>query len=358
MLADNGLQISAVGEVTKWRESPSAVVSRLYVTKSIAFLVMMPVLAAIGVAVHLSWLGWTVGILTMIRLVMQSYSQLQLAILKTLDRMQIIGALQAIHFTVLSLGIAWIYFAHRRFEWLLGWFIVGQCLEFLLSLSVLMRIGVGAVRVRLRECMALLKRSTPVGFSYALASVILRTDIIVLSMIAPLQVVGHFAAAQVVITAVYVVSWLFGTVVLPEMTRRVHEGVAIEAYVRRWTLRIVASVLPASVLSALLVPRIMLLLYGSAYAETGSVAAIMLLGCTPIFLNALNFNRAVALNAKRIYLRVYVSVAILTVILDFVSGQLWGANGIAVAVVLREAVMLTMFKLASGDAPRVAAQGA
>lgn len=358
MTADNGLQISAVTEVTRGCDNLSAAVSRLYVAKTLLFVFMAAILLGIGFCAQLSTFAWIVSILTVIRFLLQSYSQLQFSVIKALGRAHVIGIIQAMHFTLLMSGITWAYLAHRSFYLVLTWFIVGQSLEIVLSASVLFRHGIRPVRVRLWDCLALLRRSTAVGVSYALATVILRTDVIVLSMIASISVVGNFAAAQVVITVVYVVSWLFGSVVLPELTRRRHAGLDIEAYVSRGTFWLLVSTVPTTLLIALVTPWLLGALYGPSYASTGPLAAVMLLAAPFILLNALNFNRAIALESRSLYVGTYVWTAVLAVVLDLAFGLTLGTLGVAIAVVLREAAMLAIFRIGALRSADIAAQRA
>jgi hypothetical protein len=72
--------------------------------------------------------AWTLGVLVTVRTVVQSYCQVHLAILKSLDRTAAIGPIQAIHFAALLVGIATTCRYACSFNALLGWLIGGQLL--------------------------------------------------------------------------------------------------------------------------------------------------------------------------------------------------------------------------------------
>jgi len=224
-------------------------------------------------------------------------------------------------------------------------FIAGQTLEFILELAVLWRAGLRPARVSLRECYALLRGFTGVGMTFNIANGILRLDVIILSLIASAVAVGSFAAAQTAIIIIYAISWLFGSVLLPEMTRLVHDHGALGTYVRHWARLIAVSVIPCTVVGVLAGPFVLRALFGPSFAASGRLLSIVLLAAPFILWNSLYVNHAFALNRPRTYLGMYIFTLILTVALDFGLGYSWAATGVAVAVVVREAVMTCGFRV-------------
>lgn len=345
MITDNGLQVAAVKKIGGSTERLSEVGCDLYATKTVLVLPMLALMAGIAALTHLSPLAWMISCLTLIRVVGQSYCQLQIAMLKALDRMTVIGPIQGAHFTFLCAAMLYIYLRTSGIMPVLVIFIAGQTIEFLLELAVLWRSGLRPARVSLKACLALLRGFTSVGMTFNVANGILRLDVIVLSLIATTAVVGEFAAAQTAILVVYPVSWLFGTVLLPEMNRLSANRLSLSRYVRRWALLIAKVGIPCTLIGVFAGPVMLRWLFGSSYAASGRLMSIVLLATPFILWNSLYVNQAFALNRPRVYLGFYLATLVIAAGLDFSLGYAWAAMGIAIAVVTREVMMTTAFLL-------------
>ena len=344
LAADNGLQIATVREVTGRIDQVNRVVTSLYAVKTLLLIPAILVLAVIFRLRDINTFAWVIAAFVVGRTVLQSYGQLQMAILKSLDRMLPIGIIQAVHSAILLLCIGVVFYLQLPLPVLLLALVSGQTIELILSLIFIRRAEVGASRISFAECRGLLKRSTPVGLAYGMASLILRMDVIVLSSLAVAEVVGHFAGAHMILTFAYVVAWLFGSVLLPDMVRLSTSLERFQQYVNRWSTITFVATIPFACMFLVGAPTLMPILYGRDFIDTGKYLAILGLAIPFILNNALYFHRAIALSATSAFLGTYAATAVVALILSLTLGSSFGATGIAAAIVIREVVMFAIFR--------------
>src|ERR1700739_599184 len=167
-----------------------------------------------------------------------------MAILKSLSKANVIGVIQALHSLFLLTGIwitllrGWTVFA------LLAWFTAGQFFEFAAAMLVLNRTGLRPSLPAEIDFWSAMRKSTPYGITYGLATLIVRSDTVFLSMLVPLSVLGAFSAANSILVVVYVAAWLLGSVLLPEMVRLSVTAEGLRIYVRKWAWLIGFTAIP------------------------------------------------------------------------------------------------------------------
>ena len=358
MLADNGLQIAAIREISSTPEAIAPIASRLFISKTLLFFPMLLVLAVIGRVAHLSSMQWSIAAIIALRGILQSYCQLQVAILKAVDSMRAIGFIQGTH-SVLLLVLLWRgYVSGHTIYFLLWVLVIGQTLELVLEAGWLWSWGLRPIAVRWHDCWHLLRGSTSVGITLTIANAVLRLDVIILSLIAGAAAAGIFAAAQTVIMIVYVVGWLLGSVLLADMTRLNGSKRDLKHFLQRWTLIISSTLVPLALLGIFLGPPVIRALFGPKFTPTGTLLAIMLPAVPFIVLNSLHLHRAFATHSARTHLNLYLGAAILTVLLDCSLALAFGATGLAVAVVLREVIIFIAFHLIHSKPQLPMAEGA
>jgi O-antigen/teichoic acid export membrane protein len=344
-VADNGMQVSTMTQMSRQPHDRSAVWSRVLLAKTVLTVPLLGLLTMAGLLMQLSAGLWCLAALVTARVVAQSYCQTNLAVLKSLGRMPAIGIVQALHSVLLAAGVAVVYRSQPPLVVLLGVLLAGQLFELSASGALLWRTRLRLVRVRLVEALGMLRRSTPIGFSYGLASLILRLDVIVLAGLVTAGALGQFAAAHVLIALTYVIAWLFGSVLLPELLRLADDAESLERQVRLWSMGIVLAGIPAAVLGGWLAPRMVPRLYGAEYADAGALAAVMLLAVPLILLNSVQFTRAVALGCASLCVRTYAATALIALLLNMTLGYAYGGLGVALGITLREAAMFGLFRL-------------
>lgn len=344
MIAENGLQISSITEIKRTSGDIHGLVCQLCTLRIFLFAIMSTVLALIGWFSQWPKEVWIIGTLITVRVLLYSYSQLQFAVLKSIDRMRVIGPIQTLNFFILILGIAATYYYSWNVQVLLWTFIIAQVTEIILSFRVLWRWGLRPARFVMQDWWNLLKRSTPIGMTYVMAGIMMRTDIIVLSASASRSDVGHFAAAHMGVVLFYSLSWLFGSVLLTDFTRLVSKPADFDGYANRWTNLLLSVGGVGALALYFAAPPAVLFLYGEDFAITARLASIMILALPLILINAVYLSRAIALGAKRVYLGTYFGTAVIAITLDVLMARTYGGIGIAFAIVARELLMFLIFR--------------
>jgi len=343
MFADNGLQTAAITQMRSVDSPRNRTLGQLMVGKTALLSIAVLLLVSIPAISQRDARYWTIGTWVLLRTVLQSYSQMQMSVLKAISLANWIAVIQGLHSCVLLFGI-WLCFQNG---WgvvaLLAWFAAGQTFELLFGSAVLFRHGVWPAWPKHFALLATVKLATPYGIVYGLANLIVRLDTIVLAGLVLPGELGAFSAANAVFVVIYVCAWLFGSVLLPEMVCLSRQPEQLLRYTNRWAGRTSIVTVPCVILFSLLAPRLIAAIYGSTFSSSGILASVMSLAVPLIFLNSIYTTQAIAANDQAIYLTVYGGGVVATLVLDLLLGRMFGALGIATAIVLREAGMLLAF---------------
>jgi O-antigen/teichoic acid export membrane protein len=282
------------------------------------------------------------GILTL-RAFLYSYCRLNTGLLKALDKTSQIARIQSAHFLLLCCAIVYVFFSEKNLAYLLLCLLTAQGAEFLMSLRLLRQLGARFVRVTARRCWELARRSTPIGATYTLSTVMLRGDVLILSLLASGAGVGAFVAADTGLVMIYVIAWLFSGVLLVDLASFASSPAEFDARFRKCIAAILALCIPAAAVALLLAPSAVRLLFGSKFGAAGLPAAIMCVAIPFVFLNAAFLSRAVARQSASTCLTVYGAGAGLSLILNLLLGWRYEGTGIAVSIVLREMAITFAF---------------
>jgi O-antigen/teichoic acid export membrane protein len=356
MFSENGLQTTALLELSGEASGRGEIAGKLYLCKTVLTLVTLLILAGIGLGLKVSPFVWMVAFWVTLRTVLQSYSQLHMSFLKARSKADAIGPIQLAHALLLLIGILLTYKQGWGLFFLLAWFTAGQLCELALTGFAAWRTGIRPAWPSANFFWPTIRRSMPLGIGNGLANAIIRLDTIVLAALVTSSELGSFSAANTLLAVFYVACWLFGSVLLPEMVRLSNAPEALRTYTRKWAFWIVLTMTPCVLLAFWAAPKVMVLLYGPAFARSGALASTMALACPLILLNSLYANLAIATNSKAIYLGIFAATAAVTLALDFVFGRAFGSMGISFAIVIREAGMLAGFCLLMSRSPSPAAQ--
>ena len=352
VFAENGLQFSAITEIGSARSQAPRVVGELYLSRAVLSAFSILFLFALALYGNFPRIYWVIGGLITLRSLIHSYSELQIAILKSLFRMHFIGILQTLHAGLLFLGIAIAYFQRWSVTALLEILVAGQTLELLFLSGAVYWARLRPSWPALSSCFALMRRSVLLGLGYALANFIVRVDVLVLSLVVPLPEVGQFSAADNLLVIAYLAAWLFGSVLLPEMVHLSDSAERLEQFVNGWVRLTSKIVVPAALLFFLITPRAITALYGSDFAHAGVLASWMVLTCPFIVFNSLSLHHAIATGAKRAYLRIMFVMALFAVVLNYFLAHHFGAAGVAAAILIRESLLSVVLWLRHSPASR------
>jgi len=347
MFSDSGLQTAAITQITPSGSNRNQIVGQFTISKSILL-----ALAAVLLLVIAVWSGQTsffltIGFWVTLRALLQSFSQLQMSVLKSVSLAKWIGIIQLIHGAFLLIGIALAFRTTWSFVALLVWMTACQLLEVFLGALVLSRSGIWPAWPRQLDFLSLVRMASPFGIAYGLANLIVRSDTIVLSTLAPLEELGAFSAVNAILLIVYVCGWLFSSVLLPGMTRASARPETLKAYANQWARLLLFFTVPCAVLVSLVAPRAVVLLYGSAFGSSGLFGSVMALACPLILMNSVYTTLTIAAGQRGVLVGIFCAGAVATVALDFLLGRAFGALGVCIAIVIREAGMLLGFLLAA-----------
>ncbi|MGB2667035.1 MAG: oligosaccharide flippase family protein [Candidatus Acidiferrum sp.] len=345
MFADNGLQTAAITQISSLNAYRNQIIGRLTASKSILLAMATILLAVVAGLTKQEALFLAIGFWVTVRAILQSYSQLQMAVLKSVSKANWIGIIQCLHSAILVAGI-WLAMKDGwAISSLLCWLASCQLLELLLGTAVLYRNGIWPSRPVRLNFFATVKMAAPFGIACGLANLIIRADTIVLSTLVPLAELGAFSAANTILLIVYVCAWLFGSILLPEMVRLSSQPESLKMYANQWMRLVVLVAVPAALLVSLAAPRVIMVLYGPPFAGSGTLASIMVVACPLILLNSIYTARTIATNSRAMLLGIFSVGALASLALDFLFGRAYGSLGIAWAIVIREAGMLVAFWL-------------
>jgi O-antigen/teichoic acid export membrane protein len=342
-LADNGLEMAGIAEASKNPADVGRLATALYVNKTALSIVAIFLLAGLGAIAGLSGASWMVAGTLTLRTFLYSYCRLHAGLLKAFYKTVELARIQSVHCGLLLGGVLLAYLRSQSFTTLLLYLLGAQSFEYILSLRVLRSSGVRARKVSPQFCWSLLHRSTPVGLTYSLSTLMLRGDVLVLSLLASASVVGIFVAADTGLVMVYVVAGLFSGVLLADLGRLARDRDEFELHFRKCIVGICGVTFPLAVAAIFVVPQAIRLVFGGNFALAGLPGAVMAVAIPFIILNAAYLSRAIARNAARACLAIYGAAAILSVGLNFLFGNWYGAKGIAAAIVIREAAITLAF---------------
>ncbi len=105
MFADNGLQTAAITQISSFNAHRNQIFGRLTASKSILLAMAAILLAVVAGLTKQEALFLTIGFWVTVRAILQSYSQLQMAILKSVSKANWIGAIQGVHSAILVAGL-------------------------------------------------------------------------------------------------------------------------------------------------------------------------------------------------------------------------------------------------------------
>jgi O-antigen/teichoic acid export membrane protein len=342
-VADNGLELTGIAEVSRTPKNLSRFATALYIDKTVLSVLAIGVLAIIGNVAGLSSSRWFIAAVLTIRTFVYSYCRLNAGLLKALDKTKPIVLAQALHFALLTACVLAILLRKQSLSVLLLCLLATQFLEFALTISALRRLGFGVSAVSPAFCWQLLRQSTPVGAIYTLSTLMLRGDVVVLSVIASAGVVGTFAAADTGLVMIYVIAWLFSGILLSDLGSLSGNREAFHVHFRNCLHGIILLTIPLAAIAAIFARTAILSVFGPTFSAAAVPGAIMMLALPFIFLNAAFLSRTIARNASRIPLGIYGFTAVLSLLLNYFLGRWQGAAGVACSILIREAAMTLLF---------------
>lgn len=180
-----------------------------------------------------------------------------------------------------------------------------------------------------------LKRSWPIGVSIAFNLIYFKADTLVLSLVRSQAEVGIYSAAYRVLEILVTVPFMYAGIVLPILSQtwaKKNYGLFARLIGRSIDLMWVL-ILPMVTGTLLLGPRLLMLVAGPRFVQSGEVLRILIIAVGMIFLNVIFSHVVVALNAQRKMIPIYIAIALVTLtgyILFIPQYGMWAAAWLTV----------------------------
>lgn len=342
-IADNGLELTGIAEVSKNSEGLSAIATALYLDKTLLSGAAVALLAGVALLGRFPRAYWVVAAILVARTFLYSYCRLNAGLLKALNRTKYIARLQGVHFALLTSLVVMAYLAGLGMTALMLCLLAAQAVELVGGYVVLRKLGLRAQFVSLPFSLQLLRRSTAVGATYTFSTLMLRGDVVILSLLVSAPAVGAFAAANTGLVMAYVIAWLFSGVLLSDLGNLSANRELFKSHFRKCLRVLLICTVPVAVAASLFAKSVILLVFGKKFASAALPGALMMLALPFIFLNAAFLSRTIAQRAARLSMSIYGGVAILSLLLNYLSARWYGAAGVAGSIVVREAVITLLF---------------
>jgi O-antigen/teichoic acid export membrane protein len=278
---------------------------------------------------------------------LQSFSQLNFSVLKALRRTAAIGLIQSGHAASLIIATLLTYSLHEGVVVLLASAVFCQILELAISHIWLQRAGVDIVAASVARSLRLVRANAPLGVTATVSALVLRFDVLCLSVFLPTGQVGLYAAAQWLVVAIYVVAWLFGSIVLADMSSIASDDFALKTYERRWSVRILWATVPGAAFAYWIAPLFVSRFFGQQFRDAAAISSMLLLATPFIFLNSLRLNQAIAKRNSRVYAFAYVGSVVVAAAFVLAAAKLLGTTGVAAVATLREAGIFLVLTFAA-----------
>jgi O-antigen/teichoic acid export membrane protein len=342
-VADNGLELTGIAEVSRNLKNLSGLATALYIDKTALSGAAVGLLAVIAWILGFSRDSWPIAMVLTIRTFVYSYCRLNTGLLKALNKTKPILQIQALHSVLLMICVLVVFLRGQAILTLLLCLLASQTVEFVMTCLVLRGLGLRGSTISSSLCWKLVRHATPVGVTYTLSTLMLRGDLVVLSFIASTSVVGTFAAANTGLVMIYVIAWLFSGILLSDLGSISANQKAFDAHFRKCLQLAVLLTIPLAAISAVFARPVIASVFGKAFDAAGSSGAVMMLALPFIFINAAFLSRTIARNASHVSLGIYGFTAVLSLLLNYFLGRWQGAIGVAYSILVREAVMTLLF---------------
>lgn len=342
-IADNGLELTGIAEVSRNSGSLNAVATALYLDKTALSGAAIALLLVVALVVRLPSAYRAVAVILIARTFIYSYCRLNAGLLKALNRTKYITRLQSAHFALLSSSVLMIYALGLGMTTLVACLLAAQVVELVAGQMVLRQLGLHAHFVSIRFCLQMLRRSIAIGATYTFSTLMLRCDVVVLSLVASAPEVGAFAAANTGLVLLYVIAWLFSGTLLSDLGRLSANRELFESHFRRCLRLVLVSSVPVAVMASVLARPVFLLVFGNKFASAALPGALMMLALPFIFLNGTFLSYTIARRANRFSVSIYGGVVVVSLVLNYIGARWYGATGVAGSIVVREAVITLLF---------------
>jgi O-antigen/teichoic acid export membrane protein len=223
---------------------------------------------------------------------------------------------------------------------------VAMPIQIALCLWAIRRHQLGPLRFNItpRTWPAFLRASMPFGLSSVALTLSFNADVVIISLFFSAGVVGWYNAAYRLVITLVSIAGGFLESFTPSLARQhVHDPGYVRTWVRKSVLGLALFALPIPVGISILAPRIIDLLYGSAYGPAAAVLALLCWDVPLRLFNAFCGNITIATGLERQAARIYLLSAVLNVALNLAAVPVLGMLGAAGITILTDSICAIRF---------------
>jgi O-antigen/teichoic acid export membrane protein len=199
------------------------------------------------------------------------------------------------------------------------------------------------LKLDLKNSKNLLFRAIPFGFSSIFILIYYKIDITMLSFMANDQVVGWYSAAYNIIEGLLFIPLAFTTAITPLASQLFLKSISRMKALCVESLNYMAMIsFPVAVGTAIISTKIISLIYGTEYLNSGLALAILIWSIIPTFIHYVLGLFVVSTNNEKQGMLNTGSCAILNIVLNFILIPYYGLVGAAIATIITEFFLVFM----------------
>ena len=164
--------------------------------------------------------------------------------------------------------------------------------------------------------------------------IIFNTDTLFLGHFASVPEVGWYSASSRLIQALYILPTLFATATFPAMVKKMSATAEFTSAIKKSLIAVTAVMVPLVLIIFFVSPIIINILFGSAYAPSAIILAVLSLSYIPVFISSVLNNAVFALNKQKSFIVASIVGMIANIVFNIVLIPRFHAIGAAISIVL------------------------
>lgn len=345
ILADLGLYLVVTREISKKESDENKIVSNAFTIKllvSIIILALAPLVATFFPYSQQIKLGIIVGALSFLFILL---NQILVGIFQKYFSMWKVAAGEIVGRIFWLLGVVIVIKFQLGLLWLLFAITVANFANFL----IVFIFAKAYVKIKLRFdwdlWKYLLKIAAPLAFSVIFNLIYFKVDTVLLSIMKSAKDVGIYGAPFKVLESLITLAAIFAGLLLPLLSKYYIDDIKKFANIFKKGFDVLSIfVIPLIFGTLFFAQPIMILFGGGEFSESGDVLKILIFAVGAIFFSHLFGNTAIACNQQKKLMWVYVSTALLSIILNLVLIPKFTYFGAAISVTVSE-IFVALFSL-------------
>lgn len=280
------------------------------------------------------------------RVLLQTYSQASMAVFKAFERMHFVAFQQSVNSLVIVVWAGAALAFHANLWMVVAALIAGQAAETCLGWHF-MRTNFSPGRLARWDrtlLSAIIVASFPIGMTAMLQAFNLRIDVLVLGRHVSNRVLGQFQAVAWFPVGIFLITSLLLAVLFPKLSRLMRRG---SAYSCAYVTSLLKNGLLVTSLGSLVLwfvaPALLSWVFGEALAPAAPTLRLLTPMLPLVFLNTVLFYVFIAARRRRVYMGTLAIGVVLGTGLSFFMTAHFGVTGCALADVVRELTMSSIY---------------